>query len=130
MIDWSQIETAENKAAKAHQELLAKLAQKRWELETAGIVVGGVTYQTDDRSKLLILGAAVEAMIDSTIGAQWKVGTAGESLSSSDVIKVARAIRDYTQACFTRELEILKCIEDGTFSESMIEEEWPNNVYP
>lgn len=45
--------------------LIAYAANKRWQIETSGITVAGVNVPTDDRAKLLLLGAA-QSMADGT----------------------------------------------------------------
>jgi hypothetical protein len=103
----------------------AVIAGRRWEVEVGGIVVAGLTIATDDRSKLLINGAAVEAMLDPDYQMQWKTPDGFVELSGSQVLAIARAVRAHVQACFDREAELLAELEAGTFTEAMLDQGWP-----
>jgi hypothetical protein len=103
----------------------AVIAERRWEVEVGGIVVAGLAIATDDRSKLLINGAAVEAMLDPDYQMQWKTPDGFVELSGSQVLAIARAVRAHVQACFDREAELLAELEAGTFTEAMLDQGWP-----
>ena len=103
----------------------AAIAERRWEREVGGIVVAGLTIATDDRSKLLINGAAVEAMLDLNYQMQWKTPSGFVELTASQVLAVARAVRAHVQACFDREAELLASLDAGTFESGMLDEGWP-----
>lgn len=102
-----------------------RIAQRRWEAETAGITLNGLAVATDDRAKLLINGAALEATIDPDYVMQWKTGGGFVRLTGAQVIGIARAVRGHTQACFDREAELLEALEAGTLTPEMIEQGWP-----
>lgn len=104
----------------------ALIAARRYQAETAGIMVNGMSVDTDDRSKLLINGAAVEAMLDPEYVLRWKTPSGFVDLTAQQVIGVARAVRAHVQACFDREAELLAALDAGTFTDSMLEEGWPN----
>lgn len=48
--------------APSKADLLSYAADKRWQVETGGLVIGGVPVATDDRSKIMIIGARVKAL--------------------------------------------------------------------
>lgn len=102
-----------------------QIAARRYQAETAGIEVDGMAVATDDRSKLLINGAAVEAMLDPEYVMRWKAGGAFVDLTAQQVIAVARAVRAHVQACFDREAELLAAVTDGSFTAEMLEQGWP-----
>ena len=56
------------------------IADRRYQAEVAGITISGMRVETDDRAKLLINGAAVEAMLDADYAMQWKTSGALSSL--------------------------------------------------
>lgn len=85
----------------------AAIASRRYEAEVSGITVAGMQIDTDDRSKLLINGAAVEAMLDPEYRMQWKTPAGFVELSAAQVLGVARAVRAHVQACFDREADLL-----------------------
>lgn len=99
---------------------------RRYQVEVGGISVNGHHVDTDDRSKLLINGAAVEAMIDPDYQLQWKTNGGFIVLTGEQVLYLARAIRAHVQACFNREAELLQHIDDDTFEVNMLDEGWPS----
>lgn len=101
------------------------IAARRWQAETSGININGLIVETDDRSKLLISGAALDAVIDPDYTMQWKTPGGFVELTGAQVISVARAVRAHVQACFDREAELLAALEDGTLTEAMLEQGWP-----
>ena len=57
---------------------------------------------TDDRSTLLINGAALEAMLDPDYLMIWKTLAGFVELYAAQVLAVARAVREHVQVCFER----------------------------
>lgn len=103
----------------------AIIAARRYGAEVGGITLNGVHIDTDDRSKLLINGAALEATFDPAYTMQWKTPAGFVELNGAQVIGIARAVRAHIQACFGREAELLAALEAGTFTEEMLEQGWP-----
>lgn len=103
----------------------ATIAARRYEAEVGGITVLGVPIDTDDRSKLLINGAALEATIDPAYEMQWKAPGGFVELTAQQVIGIARAVRAHVQACFDREAELLAALDAGTLTPAMLEQGWP-----
>lgn len=108
----------------------ALIAARRYEAEAGGIEIAGMHVDTDDRSKLLINGAALEAMLDPAYTMQWKTPAGFVQLDAAQVLAVASAVRAHTQACFDREAVLLGELEDGTLTPEMLEEGWPNEPLP
>lgn len=106
-------------------EWAAVIADRRWRAEVAGIDVGGIHVDTDDRSKLLINGATVEAMLDPEYVMRWKTPGGFVELTGAEVIAVARAVRAHVQACFNREAELLAALATETFTPEMLDQGWP-----
>lgn len=103
----------------------AVIAARRWAAEVAGVDIAGIHVDTDDRSKLLINGAALEAMIDPGYVMKWKAAEGFVELDGTQVISVARAVRAHVQACFDREADLLAAAEEGIITADMLEEGWP-----
>ena len=101
------------------------IADRRYEAEIAGAILNGLQINTDDRSKLLINGAALEATINPAYAMQWKTDTGFVDLSAEQVIGVARAVRAHVQACFDREAELLAGLESGALTEEVLAAFWP-----
>lgn len=90
--------------------LLARLAERRWEIETGGVEVGGLRLETDDRSKLLIADAARRAESDPGFEVRWKTGAGWVLLSAPALIAARDAVFARVAACFAREAEIADMI--------------------
>lgn len=103
----------------------ASIAARRYQAEVGGITLNGMHIDTDDRSKLLINGAAVEAMLDADYVMQWKTSEGFIELTGAQVIGIARAVRAHVQACFDREAELLAELDAGTLTNNMLEQGWP-----
>ena len=102
-----------------------RIAARRYESEVGGITLNGMHIDTDDRGKLLINGAALEATIDPAYTMQWKTPTGFVDLTGEQVIGIARAVRAHVQACFDREAELLAALEAGTLTDAVLEQGWP-----
>ena len=102
-----------------------RIAARRYKAEIAGITINGMRVETDDRAKLLINGAAVEAMLDADYVMQWKTSEGFVELTGAQVIGIARAVRAHVQACFDREAELLAELEAGTLTAETLSEFWP-----
>lgn len=129
-IDFSQMITAEDKAEQARQATVAAIAARRWEAETAGITVNGTAIDTGRDSQALITGAAVSAMLDPAYSVRWKTPAGFIDLAGEQIIAMATAVRVHVQACFDREAELLEALANGSFTESMLEEGWPDGSVP
>ena len=110
---------------RAKEERQKVIAARRYDAEVAGITLNGLQINTDDRSKLLINGAALEATIDPAYTMQWKTPTGFVDLTGEQVIGIARAVRAHVQACFDRESELLTAVADGSITDQMLQEGWP-----
>lgn len=103
----------------------ASIAARRYKAEIGGVTLNGMRIDTDDRSKLLINGAALEATIDPTYVMQWKTPDGFIELTAQQVVGIARAVRAHVQACFDREAVLLAALEAGTLTDVMLEQGWP-----
>lgn len=103
----------------------AVIANERYKREIAGIVLAGMPIETDDRSKTLIAGAALKAMRDPDFVLRWKTPDGFIALPSAQVLLIADAVSDHVQACFNRESVLLEALTAGTYTESMLQEDWP-----
>lgn len=102
----------------------ALIAARRYDAEVAGTLVGGMPIATDDRSKLLINGAALRANRSSDYVLRWKTSDGFVDLSAAQVLAVADAVSEHVQACFDREDALLAAVADGTIEAGMLEEGW------
>lgn len=107
------------------EEVRAMIAARRFQAETAGIVIDGSAIDTGRDSQALITGAAVSAMLDTNYSCQWKTPSGFIELTSQQIIAIASEVRAHVQACFDREAELLAAVSAGTFTESQLDEGWP-----
>jgi hypothetical protein len=113
-IDWTKVITAEDKFAKAKEAKKAEIAQARYNAETAGVTINGVSIKTDRESQGLITGAALKAMQDSTYTCKWKGIDGFVELTAPQIIAIADAVRQHVQSCFDHEAELQPLIEAAT----------------
>lgn len=126
MIDWSKLKTESDVASDRKNQYKAMIASRRYSVEVSGITIDGITINTDDRSKLLINGAAFEASLNPDYVMDWKTPEGFITMGSTEIITIARAVRQHVQNCFDRESQLLSALEEGTFTEQMLEEGWVN----
>ncbi len=96
------------------EELTAYTANARWRAEAGGISVIGLPVHTDDRSKMMLMGARVKAQADTTFVTHWK--TADGSffpLDAATIIALSDAVLAHVDGCFRREAEVLAAIAEG-----------------
>lgn len=103
----------------------AVIADRRWQAEVAGITVNGMTVDTGRDSQALITGATVQAMLDPSYALRWKTAAGFVDLNAEQIIGLASTVRAHVQACFDREAELLEAVGNGTFTDAMLEEGWP-----
>ena len=109
-------------------DLKARAAERRWAAETGGIdaaVAPGTTIRvpTDDRAKLLLLGAST-AMADGDT-APFVVGAVAVTLSGVQFRAIYGAIVAHVQACFATQTAVLAAIDAGTVTSLAEVDAWP-----
>lgn len=125
MIDWDKVVTVEDMEAESIEALKKRVASIRYDNEIRGITVSGMLVDTGRDSQGLIAGACLAAVIDPDYSVNWKTsGNGFQTLTAQQIIGLATAVRAHVQLCFDRECELVMAIEDGTFTESMLEEGW------
>lgn len=103
----------------------ALIATRRWKAETGGTVINGLPIDTDDRSKLLINGAAMQADRNADYVLRWKTSQGFVDLTAAQVLAVADAVSEHVQLCFDREDALLGAVANGSITAEMLEEGWP-----
>lgn len=101
-----------------------RIAQKRWEVETGGIVLNNMEIDTSRQSQALLTGAVTAAQIDPTITVKWKLGNGSIVMDKAQLEAVAMSVRNHIQACFDREIELIEAVDAGTYTEAMLEQGW------
>lgn len=121
----SKVEHAPSTPEEIVQQCTLTIANTRYEREIGGIVVQGISIDTDDRSKALIASAALKAMRSPEHVLNWKTTNGFVEISGTQLLEVADAVNEHVQACFGRERELLSALANGQFTEAMLAEGWP-----
>lgn len=106
------------------------IAAERYKREGVGITVDGSIIDTTRDGQALIAGAAVSAILDSGYVCNWKTAAGFIELNAAQLVAIATAVRAHVQACFDRELALLRAIEAGEYSAAMLVEGWPDSPMP
>lgn len=114
----------------AREQKLAQLADRRWEAETGGIVLGGVPIKTDRESTAKITAAYVQASANPSFTVRWKVDTGVfVTLDAATIIAIGDAVTAHVQACFDNEdvlTTAIRAAEDLVALDAIdIEAGWP-----
>jgi hypothetical protein len=109
------------------EELKVLIASERFQREAQGISINGLGIDTTRDSLSLIAGTAVSALMDSAYACNFKTVSGFTELTASGILEVATAVRTHVQACFDRELTLLRAIEAGEYRDEMLAEGWPDS---
>lgn len=95
-------------------QLLAHAADKRWRREVGGIVIAGVPVATDDRSKIMIMGARVAAAANPDWETVWH-GADGQTypLNAASMIAISDAVEAHVNATFATFAAVKADIDTG-----------------
>lgn len=102
-------------------------ADKRWRVETGGIVIGGIAVPTDDRAKVLLMGAA--SMMADTDTAPYVAGAVAVTLTGIQFKAFYAALTAHVQAAFAAQTAVLGAIDAGTITTfgQIDAAAWPSN---
>ena len=95
--------------------LVAYALDKRWRLEVGGVTVGGVHVPTDDRAKLLLLGAA-QSMADGSSAPLVVAGVNYGLMSKAQFQAINSAVVAHVQSTFPKLATSLTGIADGSIT--------------
>lgn len=101
------------------------IATRRYTSEISGTTIEGMPIDTDDRSKLLINGAAMRVDRSADYVLRWKTSEGFVDLTAAQVLAIADAVSEHVQLCFDREDVLLGAVADGSITAEMLEEGWP-----
>lgn len=108
---------------------IAALAQKRWQIETGGIVVGGAPIATDRGSQALINGAYQGALRHPSTVIDFKGVGGWVTLDAATMIAIGDAVFFHVQACFAREKilaeEVAAAVDRPALDAIDIDVGWP-----
>lgn len=105
-------------------------ARKRYEVETAGIVVDGVSVATDRASRLSMVGLEAFSMLAVDKVVSFKAANGWHELTVEQARSLLYAVSTHIQACFAAEATLSKLIDaDSVISKEEIEKfDWPRQV--
>lgn len=111
-------------------ELKAAVASERFRREGVGIVVDGLQIETTRDSQALIASTGLSAVLDPEYRCNFKTVDGFVEIGSAQIITIAKAVRAHVQACFDRELTLLRAIEAGEYHDEMLSQGWPVSTPP
>ncbi len=101
----------------AHKASLVKAAaNKRWQVETGGIMVGGALVDTSRDSQAMITGAYAYSQANPTEAINYKAASGWVTLDAATMAVIATAVGAHVQACFAVEAQVSAEIEAGTIT--------------
>lgn len=106
------------------------VAAERFKREAIGVVVSGMQIETTRDSQALIASTGLSAILDPEYRCNFKTLTGFVEIGAAQIIEIAKAVRTHVQACFDRELALLRAIEAGEYRDDMLSEGWPNSSLP
>lgn len=124
---WPRDEEGEQTDAALHQvlaphglwvDLVAYTADRRWQIETGGIEVGGAVVATDRDSQGMIGRAYSLALVDPDEPVDYKAASGWIEIDSATLIAIATAVGRHVRACFRAERQICDQIETGQITTS------------
>lgn len=110
----------DKRAAKKHE-----IAAARYEAETGGCTVDGVTIATDRGSQALLTAAVVTARLDPTFSTRWKCADGHfVTLDAMQLRAIGDAVTTHVEACFAREGELCELIDTAQTPEDLAAIKW------
>lgn len=136
--DWQDYQTwlsnGNEPEARFNENELKEIARKeieavRYEAEVFGVSIDGMTILSDRDTQMKLTSAALRAQRDPNYSLDWKC-TDGVfvHLTGDEIVEIADLVGDYVQACYTRESQLLKLLDEDNFNEEELYSGWPSNV--
>jgi hypothetical protein len=100
-------------------------AQTRFLHETHGIAIEGLNIETTRDSQALIASTGLSAILDPEYRCNFKTLNGFVEIGAEQILAIAKAVRSHVQACFDRELDLLRALEARTYKDEMLAEGWP-----
>jgi hypothetical protein len=100
-------------------EMRRRLADKRWRVETGGIVVGEAVVATDRDTQSKLTAARIVAKEDANYTVQWKMPSGFVTLTAAQIIAMADAVRAHVQSAFDREAALSADISAATTHDAL-----------
>lgn len=104
------------------------VAVERYKREATGVNVDGLQIETTRDSQALIASTGLSAVLDPEYRCNFKTVGGFVEIGASQILTIAKAVRAHVQACFDRELALLRAIEAGEYRDEMLTEGWPDSA--
>lgn len=101
--------------AEVKDTLRAYARERRWQAEIAGIIIiAGVPVSTDDRSKMMIIGARMAAEAVPSWSTIWQGADGGSyPLDAAAMIAISDAVQAHVNATFATLATVLSDVDSG-----------------
>jgi hypothetical protein len=106
------------------------VAVERYKREATGVTVAGLQIETTRDSQALIASTGLSAVLDPEYRCNFKTVGGFVEIGAAQIVAIAKAVRAHVQACFDRELTLLREIEAGEFHDDMLSQGWPDSLPP
>lgn len=106
------------------------VAAERFKREAIGVYVDGMQIDTTRDSQALIASTGLSAVLDPEYRCNFKTLDGFVEIGAAQIIAIAKAVRAHVQACFDRELALLRAIEAGEYHNEMLSQGWPDSSPP
>lgn len=117
LIDAAETFLSTAAAERRKPALISYARNKRWEVEVGGTLVSGIPVSTDDRSKLMIIGARVAAAADPAWSTVWQgADSAAYPVNAAAMLAISDAVQAHTNRTFTVLAGVLSGIDAGTIT--------------
>lgn len=115
--------------AERRQHLIDYAGNKRWLVETGGIIVGEAMIDTSRASQAMITGAYSYSQAHPAELIQFKAVSGWVQIDAGTVSAIATAVGSHVQACFAVEAAVSAAIEAGTIAsiEDIDAADWPSS---
>ncbi len=104
------------------------IANERFAHEGSGVTVAGFVIETTRDSQALIAGTGLSALLDPDYRCNFKTVNGFVEIGAAQILMIAKAVRAHVQACFDRELVLLRALEGGLYTEAMLNTGWPDSL--
>jgi len=102
-----------------------EIAAARYDAETGGCTVDGVTIATDRGSQALLTAAVVSARLDLEFKTRWKCANGRfVTLDAMQLRAIGDAVIAHVEACFAREAELVEQIDAAQTTEDLDAIQW------
>ena len=124
LVDGEVVKSSLDEVAPDYAQMVAV---ERYKREATGVNVDGLQIETTRDSQALIASTGLSAVLDPEYRCNFKTVGGFVEIGSAQIITIAKAVRAHVQACFDRELTLLRAIEAGEYHDDMLSQGWPDS---